>query len=87
MWLSQSRPAWARYACWFGMAGEPFWFYTAFKHHQWGIMALACWYTFAWGKGLYTFWWLPYRAWRANKQYLLSVGYPAHAIHRHDWKL
>lgn len=61
VFLSQCQPPWARWACIFGMLGEPFWFYTASHHGQWGIMVLACWYTFCWAKGVYTFWWLPYR--------------------------
>lgn len=54
-------PRWARFACWFGLAGEPAWFYSSTHAHQWGIFTLAFFYTFAWGKGVYTFWYVPYR--------------------------
>ena len=36
----------------FGLAHEPFWFYTTFHNEQWGIFLLAIWYTYAWGNGL-----------------------------------
>jgi hypothetical protein len=55
VYLSQT-PRFARYACIVGMLGEPCWFYSAFAAHQWGIMVLACWYTFCWGKGLWIYW-------------------------------
>lgn len=45
-----------RYACLFGLAGQPFWVYTAVEHQQWGI-ALACVvYSYSWGIGFYNNW-------------------------------
>ena len=48
-----------RYACLFGIAGQPFWFWSAISAQQWGIAALCCLYTFAWGKGVWTHWLRP----------------------------
>lgn len=57
VWCSQDRkPAIRKYACLFGLAGQPFWFYTSYQAAQWGIFALSLFYTFAWAKGLYVFW-------------------------------
>lgn len=67
VFLTQCRPALARYACLFGIAGEPFWFYSSWHAHQWGIMTLAVWYTAAWGKGILTNWIQPWRRARVTK--------------------
>ena len=57
IYLTQCGKAnWARYACLFGLAGEPFWFWSAIEAHQLGVVALAFLYTFAWGKGLWLHW-------------------------------
>lgn len=62
VFLTQSkRETWRRAACLFGMAGEPFWFYTAIAHHQWGIFVLTFFYTFSWGKGVWQYWIQPRR--------------------------
>lgn len=57
IWLSQDQRTRARkYACIFGLAGQPFWFYSSFQSSQWGIMVLSVFYTIAWGKGFYLYW-------------------------------
>jgi hypothetical protein len=57
IFLSQCKAEWLRkYACLFGMAGQPFWFYAAITAEQWGIVVLNCLYTLAWGKGIWTHW-------------------------------
>ena len=57
IWLSQDeRSHLKRYACLFGMAGQPFWFYTTFNAEQWGIFGLTFVYTLAWAKGIYIYW-------------------------------
>lgn len=57
VWLSQDRQSSKRkYACLFGLLGQPFWFYTTYQAEQWGIFMLTFFYTFAWGKGFYLFW-------------------------------
>lgn len=57
IWLSQdARASWRRYACLFGIAGQPFWFYAAYTAEQWGIFALCFLYTYAWLKGVRNNW-------------------------------
>ena len=45
-----------RYACILGMLGQPAWFYAAITAEQWGIVAINCLYTIAWGKGVWLHW-------------------------------
>ena len=57
VWLTQDqRHSVQKYACLFGLAGQPFWFYTTYQAEQWGIFILSFFYTFAWAKGFYLFW-------------------------------
>lgn len=57
IWLSQdSRETWRRYACLFGLAGQPFWFYSSLVSEQWGIFALSFAFTAAWAKGFREYW-------------------------------
>lgn len=57
IWLTQSKSVDARrYACLFGMAGQPFWFWSAIEAEQWGITVMCCLYTAAWAKGIKTHW-------------------------------
>jgi hypothetical protein len=57
IWLSQdSRAGWRKYACLFGLAGQPFWFYSSYIAEQWGIFILCFFYTFAWLKGVRVHW-------------------------------
>src|SRR4029453_5429876 len=61
VWLTQDkREDWRRWACIFGMLGQPFWFYAAWKAEQWGIFALCMLYTYAWARGVWTHWISPY---------------------------
>lgn len=46
-----------KYACLFGLAGQPFWFWSAIAAEQWGIVLLSCFYTAAWARGVKTHWW------------------------------
>lgn len=45
-----------RYACLFGLAAQPFWFYASAAEAQWGIFAVSILYCFAWLKGLSRHW-------------------------------
>jgi len=45
-----------RFACLFGLAGQPFWFYTAWTAGQWGVFVLSILYTAAWARGLVAHW-------------------------------
>ena len=57
VWLSQDqREAWRRWACIFGLIGQPFWFYSAYSAQQWGIFALCFLYTFSWARGFKNNW-------------------------------
>lgn len=49
-------PARRRYACLFGLASQPFWFYAAWKTGQWGVGLLSLLYTLAWGRGVLLLW-------------------------------
>jgi nicotinamide riboside transporter PnuC len=56
-WLSQDmRPSHQRWACIFGLIGQPAWFYAAWQAEQWGVFALAFVFTAAWSRGLWNFW-------------------------------
>lgn len=57
VYLSQDpRPHWAKWACIAGLAGEPFWFWAAWKADQWGIMVLVFVYAAGWSRGLWHHW-------------------------------
>ena len=59
-WLSQERrESYRRWACIFGMLGQPFWFYTSWKAEQWGIFAVSVIYAAAWMRGLWLHWLAP----------------------------
>ncbi|MFA9285738.1 hypothetical protein ACCQ08_13200 [Comamonas sp. SY3] len=61
-WLSQARSeSFRRWACIFGMLGQPFWFYASWKAEQWGIFAVSVLYALAWMKGLWVHWLQPRR--------------------------
>lgn len=48
-----------RCACIFGLAGQPFWIWSAVSAQQWGILALTTLYAFAWAKGVWMYWLRP----------------------------
>ena len=57
IWLSQDKNVGRRkYAPLLGLLGQPFWFYSAYTHDQWGILALSVLYTISWAKGVRTYW-------------------------------
>ena len=60
VWLTQQkRESWRRWACIFGLLGQPFWFFAAWKAEQWGILAISTLYTYAWTRGIWTYWLAP----------------------------
>ena len=62
-WLSQARAESARrWACIFGMLGQPFWFYASLQAEQWGIFVVCILYALAWMKGLWVYWIKPHRS-------------------------
>jgi len=57
IWLSQDlRFNYRKYACIFGILGQPFWFYSAYAAEQWGIFVLCFFYAFSWLKGINSYW-------------------------------
>lgn len=57
IWLTQqSREEWKKYACLFGLCGQPFWFYSAYTAEQWGILLLSGFYTYSWLLGIKNNW-------------------------------
>lgn len=36
-----------------GLAIQPFWFYTSFRHRQWGIFIASIFYTIGWAMGVF----------------------------------
>lgn len=55
--LTQCKQDWLRrYACLFGMAGQPFWLYAAYSAEQWGIFGISFLYALAWGSGIWQHW-------------------------------
>lgn len=57
IFLTQSKsPRLQRYACLFGLAGQPFWIWSAISAEQWGILALTALYAAAWAKGVWVHW-------------------------------
>lgn len=56
-WLSQERrESLRRWACIFGMLGQPFWFYASWKAEQAGIFIVSLLYALAWMRGLWVHW-------------------------------
>ena len=45
-----------KYACLFGIAGQPFWFYSAYQSEQWGIFILCMFYSYSWCVGVNNNW-------------------------------
>lgn len=57
VWLTQQpNEALKKYACIFGIASQPFWFYAAWASQQWGIFFLCFVYSAAWLFGFYNYW-------------------------------
>ena len=58
--LSQAQSeALRRWACLFGMASQPFWFYASWQAEQWGIFAVSIIYMLAWMRGFWNHWLRP----------------------------
>lgn len=57
VWLSQSKsPRLQRWACIFGLLGQPFWFYATYIADQSGMFLLCFAYLAAWLRGFYNHW-------------------------------
>lgn len=56
-WLSQERRShWRRWACIFGMLGQPFWLYVTWHAGQTGMFVLSIVYAAAWIRGIWVNW-------------------------------
>lgn len=55
MWLVSGRSQHARFGWALGLASQPFWLYATFEAGQWGMFALAVFYSFAWANGLWNY--------------------------------
>lgn len=57
VYLSQSKSANKRkFACFFGMAGQPFWLYASINSEQYAIALMSIVYFAVWAKGFKTHW-------------------------------
>lgn len=52
----QSNDKLKKFACIFGIFGQPFWFYSAYTNDQWGIFILCLFYSYSWSLGIYNNW-------------------------------
>lgn len=60
-WLTQdTRAAWRRWACIFGLLSQPFWFYACWESRQAGMLLMTGIYTIVWARGIVSYW-LPSR--------------------------
>lgn len=50
------RPDWKKFACLFGVLGQPFWMYAAYTAGQWGILVLTLFYSYSWLLGVWNYW-------------------------------
>lgn len=56
-WLSQDkRPNYRKWACVFGIVGQPLWFWTAYINEQWGVFLVSFIYTISWVRGIQNNW-------------------------------
>ena len=61
IWLVGRREDWRKWGYALGLCSQPFWFYTAYTHAQWGILILSLWYTYSWAQGAYNFIYIPFK--------------------------
>jgi len=59
-WITQQRnESLKKYACVFGLASQPFWFYSSWESGQWGIFVVSGIYTVVWAIGFKNYWLSP----------------------------
>lgn len=59
--MTQSNSATVRkWACIVAVSGQPFWFVMAWITEAWGVFIMSFFYTFAWCKGVWSFWLKPF---------------------------
>lgn len=90
VWLTQQKnEKLKRYACLFGMAGQPFWIYCSWQAGQFGAFIVTFMYTYSWLVGIRNHWfaWTP-TWWRKSKLLgLFAANRTGQAfINRYSWK-
>lgn len=45
-----------KYGYIFGLISQPFWFYSSYINHQYGMLILTVVYTYSWIVGIYNYW-------------------------------
>lgn len=91
IWLVQDRRIeYRRFACLFGLLGQPFWFYASYIADQWGAFTLCFFFTAAWIKGLKEYWIDAKTNKLSNEEYYLllvdAVDKLENGSHRLDYK-
>lgn len=57
IFLTQQKHEWLKkYACFFGLISQPFFIFETYHSSQWGMLALALFYTWSFSLGLYHNW-------------------------------
>ena len=56
IWLLTQKGALVRWGHVVGMIGQMGWFYTTYKHGQWGMFVVTCWFTYCYYKGINNYW-------------------------------
>ena len=56
IWLLAQKGSLIRWGHIVGMLGQPFWFYTTYKHAQWGMFLCTVWFTYCYGQGIWNYW-------------------------------
>jgi len=59
-----SSPVFNRWACIFGLLGQPFWMYATYSSEQWGMFGITFVYTWAWWIGFRRHWLAKPRRWQ-----------------------
>jgi hypothetical protein len=74
IWLIQDkRKDYRKWACIFGLLGQPFWFYASYNASQWGAFTLCFFFTAAWCKSLKDHWLTPEQGMTAQDYYELVM--------------
>ncbi|WP_211314808.1 hypothetical protein [Thioalbus denitrificans] len=53
IWMVGRPEPWSRWGYLVGLVGQPFWFAAAVQSGQWGLFLITCWFTYAWGQGVW----------------------------------
>lgn len=75
-----------RYACLFGLASQPFWFWSSWQSESWGVFAISFVYAGIWAWGVYVHWIRSHNARRRDMR-LVRDGYMSINTFRILWPL